>query len=207
MGNELTLHRPPALFVLSGPSGVGKDTLIQELRRHFDDLHFATTATTRAPRPDEVPGKSYFFLTQPEYDDMLDRGELLAPAEVHGRWYGAPLDELRRAFARRQDVLLRIDVQGALQLRHRVPQAVFIFLSPPSIDELIQRLKTRHTESPQELARRIRDAQFEMDQAPQYDYVVINEERCLDRAVNGIACIITAERLRAHRQPIDLGSR
>jgi guanylate kinase len=114
---------------------------------------------------------------------------------------------LRRAFALGRDVLLKIDVQGALQVRRRFPQAIFIFLAPPSLEGLLERLRQRHTESAQELARRQRDAHFEMAQLPQYDYVVVNNDADLDATVGQVECIVIAERLRLHRQPIDLEMR
>ena len=204
MASDLIGRRSPLLVVLSGPSGVGKDSLIRELRRVFPEVHVAVTATTRPRRPGEVPGKSYYFLSQAQYDELLDAGELLAPAKVHGYWYGAPLDELRGAFATGRDVLLKIDVQGAIQVRRRLPQAVFVFVAPPSRDELIERLQARRTEHGPDLERRMRDAELELAQMPQYDYVVVNDAGHLDLAVQHVACIITAEGLRTHRQPIDL---
>jgi guanylate kinase len=196
--------RPPMLVVLSGPSGAGKDSVIQLLRGAVPDMWFAVSATTRRPRRGESPGYSYFFICQSEFDEWNDRGELLAPANVHGNWYGVPLTQVREAFDRGQDVFLKIDVQGGTQIRRRLPQAVFIFLAPPSLDDLIERLQARHTESPDELDRRIADARTEMAQLPLYDYVVVNREGCLHDAVAGVTCIISAERLRTHRQPINL---
>lgn len=136
---------------------------------------------------------------------MLDRGELLAPARVHGNWYGAPLLPLRQAFRDGKDVLLKIDVQGAIAVRRRIPQAVFLFLAPPSPGHLVERLGSRQTETPPELERRLRDAAFEMAQMPHYDYCVVNQDHNLDEAVSNVACVISAERLRIMRQPIDLG--
>jgi guanylate kinase len=201
------LDRPPLLIVFSGPSGVGKDTVIQQLRQRTTDVQFAITATTRPIRPGEIDGLSYYFVSQREYDKMLDRGDLLAPAEVHGNWYGAPLDKIRQALASGKDILLKIDVQGAMQVRRRFPQAVFIFLAPVSFEDLVERLEQRKTEFGAELERRISDARFEMDQMPRYDYVVVNRDDDLASAVESVACIITAERLRIHRQPIDLAKR
>lgn len=198
----MTTSRTPLLVVLSGPSGVGKDTVIHRLQSQLTDLDFAITATTRPPRPGEVDGKSYFFLNQDEYDAMLDRGQLLAPAEVHGYWYGAPADRIREAIEAGRDVLLKIDVQGAMHVRRRFPQAVFIFLAPASMSDLVAQLKARDTESHTDLQRRLNDAQFEMDQLPQYDYVVVNQKENVDAAVRDVCCIISAERLRVHRQPI-----
>jgi guanylate kinase len=194
----------PVLFILSGPSGVGKDTVISRLRNTFRDVHFAVTATTRLPRPGEEHGKSYFFLTRSAFDAMLDRDELLAPAKVHGNWYGAPLEPIRQALVAGTDVFLKIDVQGAIQVRRRLPQAVFVFLAPPSLTDLVSRLVGRHTEDEANFERRLRDAEVEMAEMPRYDYVVVNRYEDVDDAVRSVACIITAERLRTHRQPIVL---
>lgn len=199
--------RSPLLVVLSGPSGVGKDSVIRQLRTRLPDLHYAVTATTRPARPGERHGTSYYFVSKAEYDDMLDRDELLAPAQVHGNWYGAPLQPLREAFACGKDVLLKIDVQGAIAVRRRIPQAVFLFLAPASPDDLVERLKSRHTESTDEVARRVQDARFELAQLPHYDYCVVNHDGDLEETVGGVACVISAERLRINRQPIDLGVR
>jgi guanylate kinase len=192
--------------VLSGPSGVGKDTVMAHLHATLPDLHYAVTATTRPPRSGEVDGRSYYFLSRDEYDAMLDRGELLAPAQVHGNWYGAPLEPLRAAFQQGKDVLLKIDVQGAIAVRRRLPQAVFLFLAPPTPEHLVERLSSRHTESPDELARRIADASYELAQMPHYDYCVVNHDHDLKKTVADVACVISAERLRINRQPIDLSA-
>jgi guanylate kinase len=204
--NSVSHSRSPLLVVLSGPSGVGKDTVMERLHDVLPDLHYAVTATTRAPRPGETEGKSYYFLTKDQYDAMLDRGELLAPARVHGNWYGAPLQPVRAAFSQGKDVLLKIDVQGAIAVRRRIPQAVFLFLAPPSPEHLVERLGSRRTESRQELARRVRHAAYEMAQMPHYDYCVVNHDDDLEQTVANVACVISAERLRINRQPIDLGS-
>jgi len=180
---------------------------MRRLRRRLPDLTYAVTATTRPRRQGEVSDKSYYFLTEERYHDMLDRDELLAPAKVHGFWYGAPLEPIERALKRGEDVLFKIDVQGAIQVRRRIPQAVFVFLAPPSREDLIRRLTARHTESPEELKRRIHDANFEMEQMPHYDYVIVNKADDLGGAVGELACVITAERLRTLRQPIVLTSR
>lgn len=195
-------QHPGILFVLSGPSGVGKDSVIRALRSHQPNVHYAITATTREPRPGEIPDSSYFFLSKQQYDAMVDADELIAPANVHGHWYGAPVREIREALTGGRDVLLKIDVQGAMQVRRRFPQGVYIFLSAESFQALVERLVARHTENDEELQRRLRDARFEMDAMPQYDYCVVNRERDLSCAVNDVSCIMNAERLRIHRQPI-----
>jgi guanylate kinase len=128
----------------------------------------------------------------------------LAPAQVHGNWYGAPLQPLRAAFEAGKDVLLKIDVQGAISVRRRIPQAVFLFLAPPSRERLVERLGSRQTESPQELERRVRDASYEMAQLPHYDYCVVNRDDDLPGTIASVACVISAERLRINRQPINL---
>lgn len=192
------------LVVLSGPSGVGKDSLIHALKERVPDLCYTVTMTTRPMRPEEVDGRSYHFVTDQQYADLLDAGELLAPAQVHGYWYGAPAAAVRSALQSGQDVLLKIDVQGAMHLRRRLPQAVFVFLAPPSQHDLVERLRARHTESGELLERRLRDASFELEQLPSYDYVVVNEDGGLDAAVEAVACIIRAERLRVRRQPIEV---
>jgi guanylate kinase len=194
--------RSPILFVLSGPSGAGKDSVITALRTSHPDLHYAVTATTRAPRPGETDGVSYYFFSKQRYDDLADRGEMIAPANVHGHWYGAPLRPIRQALSAGQDVLLKIDVQGAMQVRRRLPQSVYIFLTTPSFEDLVSRLESRRTEDKEDFERRIQDAHFEMAQMPQYDYCVINEQDDLNAAADGVSCIIMAERLRIHRQPI-----
>jgi guanylate kinase len=192
------------LVVLSGPSGVGKDSVIQALKERLPDIHYTVTATTRPVRPGEVDAVSYHFMTDSRYADLLDRGELLAPARVHGYWYGAPAADVRAALEAGEDVLLKIDVQGAMHLRRRLPQAVYIFLAPPSTHDLVERLRSRHTESGEVLERRLKDATFEMEQLPAYDYVVVNKEGCLEDAVEDACCIIRAERLRVRRQPIEV---
>jgi guanylate kinase len=186
---------------------VGKDTLIAALKQRVTDIWYAVTVTTRPCRPGEVPGRSYYFVTQSQYDSMLAADELVAPAEVHGYCYGAPMDELRTAFAAGKDVLLKIDVQGAIQLRRRIPQAVYIFLAPPSIEHLKARLLARRTESENDLTRRLKNAAFEMAQVEWYDYEVVNREEDLEGAVQAVECIINAERHRVRRQAIALPSR
>lgn len=174
------------------------------LRQRVPDLHYAVTATTRAPRFGEIPDQSYFFISEETFEEMRNRGELLAPARVHGHWYGAPVHCLEAAFAAGRDVLLKIDVQGARQVRRMIPDAVCIFLAPPSIEDLIERLSSRQTESQSGLEERIRDAHVEMDQVKHYDYLVTNHANHLEVAVCGLACIIRAERLRVKPRTIRL---
>ena len=156
-GPEPLLGAPGAqLVIISGPSGVGKDTIIDALRERprDPDYHYVVTCTTRAPRPGEVLGASYHFLTMDEFARLRDAGELLEFAEVHGNWYGTPRHEVADALADGHDVILKIDVQGASAVKQRAPDALLVFLVPPSMEELFQRLRSRATETADELELR-----------------------------------------------------
>ncbi len=193
------------LFVLSGPAGAGKDVCLRRLRRMGLDLHFVVTATTRPKRRNEVDGRDYHFVTEAQFQDMLRRGELLEHALVHGtHFYGVPKEQVRRVLGEGRDAIMRIDVQGAATIRSLAPETVFIFLRPASMKELERRLRKRHTESPEALARRLADAEIEMAQMPAFDYVVLNSDGHLDDAVEDIVSIIRAERCRTKRRRIVL---
>ncbi|MBI2940127.1 MAG: guanylate kinase [Chloroflexi bacterium] len=189
------------LIVLSGPSGVGKDALIAELKRERWPCHFAITTTTRPRRANETDGIHYHFVTPERFASMREGGELLEWAVVHGREYGTPVLRVREALAAGRDVLLKIDVQGADQVRRRVPGALLIFLAPVSMAELIDRLRRRGTESGAELERRIATACDEMRRLPGYDYIVVNREGGLADAVATFKAIVVAEHARV--QPRD----
>lgn len=165
----------PFPLVLSAPSGAGKTTLANLLRRRNRDVVFSVSATTRAPRPREVDGVSYHFVSRDEFLRMRDAGELIEWAEVHGNFYGTPLENVRRAQARGEHLLLDIDVQGARQIREKVPDAVLVFVLPPTGAVLVKRLSGRGTEDPAVLRRRLRNAEEEMRAAPEFDYVVVND--------------------------------
>ena len=190
------------LFVLSGPSGVGKDAAIARLKASGFAIYHVITATTRAPRPDERHGVDYFFYSSEELLAMRQRGDLLESAAVYRHLYGTPRAQVREQLALGNDVLLKIDVQGARQVKARVPNAVFIFLAPPSIEELVGRLRQRHTETEEELAIRVQNAYIEMEAVESYDYIVVNHQDRLDEAVSQVAAIIEAERCRVHRRTI-----
>jgi guanylate kinase len=192
------------LFVLSGPSGVGKDTIIERLKLENLGIHFAVTMTTRGIRPGEVNGVNYHFVAPEQFAQLKRDGGLLESAVVHGNHYGTPLDEVRRALARNIDVFLKIDVQGAAKVKQRAADAVFIFLAPPSMAELVLRLQQRGTESPDEQSRRLRDAGEEMRRLPEFDYVVINQEGRVAEAVERIKCIVHAEKARVHQRHLIL---
>jgi guanylate kinase len=199
------VNRDPLLIVFSGPSGVGKDTVIEAVRASGFDIHHVVTCTTRPPRPTETNGLDYYFVSVERFAELIADNELLEYADVHGYRYGTPIKEVREAFARGEDALLKIDVQGGLQVKRRLPQAVFVFLVPPSPEVLLAQLRNRQTESAEELERRTSDAEFELNQRNSYDYVIVNQPGNVKEAARELKSIIVAEKLRIHRQPIDLG--
>ncbi len=192
------------MFVLSGPSGVGKDAVISRLKEKSCPWHFTVTITTRQRRASEIDGQSYFFVTMAEFEDLKARGELLEWAVVHGNCYGTPIGQVREALSAGKDVFLKIDVQGAAQIKQRVPDAVFIFLGPENIEQLTTRWAQRGTESPAELETRLANAYEEMRRLPEYDYLVINPDQRLDEAVTQIECIVAAEKSRVKPRKIVL---
>ena len=186
----------PLVLVLSGPSGVGKDTVLAHLRERFPGMHYVVTATTRSPRSGEVDGRDHVFLNKAQFQEMLAKDELLEHAEVYGRWYGVPKAQVQQALARGQDVVARVDVQGAASIRRQMPEAVLIFLEAPSLDELERRLRQRSTEGGQELALRLESARREMEQSAWFDHVVVNTTDDLERPVTRIMEILEIERSR-----------
>ncbi|MFN8630389.1 MAG: guanylate kinase [Chloroflexota bacterium] len=186
------------LVIISGPSGVGKDTIIDALRERprDPDYHYVVTRTTRQPRPGEVPGVSYQFLTVEEFEALREAGELLEYAEVHGNWYGTPRHEVADALAEGHDVILKIDVQGASAVKQRAPDALLVFIVPPSLEELFQRLRSRATETADELEIRQRNAALELARTGDYDRVVVNETNQQARTAAEIEAIIEQEKRR-----------
>ena len=164
-----------ALFVVSGASGTGKTTLLKAALAHVPGLAFSVSATTRAPRAGERDGVDYHFVDVPSFRGMVDRGELLEHAEVYGTLYGTPAAPVRAALAEGRSIVLDIDVQGAAQVRRALPDAVTIFIVPPSIGVIRQRLEARGTDGPDVVARRMRDAQAQLDRCGDYDYLVMND--------------------------------
>ena len=197
--------RRPRVFVISGPSGVGKDSAIELLKEKEKDWHFVVTATTRPARPGEVDGVDYIFLDEPTFLGLRERGGLLESAQYSGRWYGVPRSQVEDALAAGKDVFLKIEVQGAKTFRQMLPEVVLIFLAPASLEELASRLANRSTENIEETARRLQIAQNELAQMEWYDYCVVNEDGKLERATAEIEAIVTAEKCRivpdAPRQP------
>ena len=191
-----TSPAPPLLVVLSGPSGVGKDAALNRLRKLERPWHFAVTATTRPMRPGERDGDDYIFLEAAEFERMRERDEFLECAEVYGRWYGLPRRQVRDELHTGRDVIVKADVQGAATLRRLAPEALLIFLLPPSLDELRRRLQARMTESADDLELRLETARAELREVRHFDYRVINEDGQLERAAAEIDAIITAEKCR-----------
>lgn len=199
---DLRARRKPRLFVVSGPSGVGKDTIIQELRPRFPEIHFAVTATTRERRPGEIDGVDYYFLDRQTFEQRIDEGDFLESAIVYGERYGIPRNPIRHALERGQDVVVKVDVQGAATVRELAPAAVSIFLAPESMSELFRRLRSRKTDDPEKLMRRFKKAEDELQEAQSFDYLVFNEFDNIDRATDQIVAIIEAERSRLNHAPV-----
>lgn len=195
---------PPMLVVLSGPSGVGKDTLLKRLKERGHDFAFVVTMTTRPKRDGEIEGVDYLFVNKSMFADMMQADELLEHSVVYGDYKGIPKQQVRDAIKSGKDVLMRIDVQGAAKIRKIVPNVVTIFLAPESEGELERRLAERKTETPENLKIRIATAREEMKRISEFDYVVVNRANAQDQAVGQIVAIITAERCKVHREPICL---
>ncbi|PKM90950.1 MAG: guanylate kinase [Firmicutes bacterium HGW-Firmicutes-12] len=184
------------LIVLSGPSGVGKGTICKELLRYYSDIVYSISATTRKARLGEVHGKDYFFYSKDEFLKMVEEDAFLEWAKVYDNYYGTPKLFVEEITSRGKDCILEIDVQGALQVKERKPEGVFIFIVPPSKEELIRRITCRGTENEKEVAKRMEKVDDEIALLPQYDYMVENDN--LQKAVELIRCIILAERTRIH---------
>ena len=192
------------LIVISGPSGVGKDSVIDRMKERGLPFHFVVTTTSRAKRADEVEGEDYYFVTREEFEGMIDRDELFEYAQVYKDYKGIPKERIREALASGQDVIMRLDVQGAETVRSRSPQAVLIFLSTRDEQELIQRLRRRRTETEESLKIRLETVRHEYEKINLFDYYVINAEGKLDEAVDTILAIIQAEHHRTHPRKVNL---
>jgi guanylate kinase len=176
------------LIVISGPSGVGKDTLIKRLLELDRNLRYSVSCTTRPPRPGEVDGVDYTFISRERFQQLIDEGAFLEYAEYNGNLYGTLAERVGRARANGHDIVLKIEVQGAEQLRKRVPDAILIFVVPPSVDELVRRQVKRNTETTKDMTARRQIATKEMEYSSRYDHVVVNDE--LERAVAQVLAII-----------------
>lgn len=182
------------LIVISGPSGVGKSTVVKQVMERCPNLHFSVSATTRPQRPGEVDGVNYFFVDKPKFQAMIQGQELLEYAEYVGNFYGTPEAPIDAALQEGQDILLDIEVQGALNVKQRRPDAVLIYMMAPSFTELERRLSGRGDTAPEIVANRLAHAKWEFSHAHQYDYLVVNDQ--VEHAVSEIAAIITAEKCR-----------
>ena len=194
----------PLLIVLSGPSGVGKDSVLNRMKECGLPFHFVVTATTRPRRPDEIDGKDYFFVSSDEFARMIEADELLEYAIVYNDYKGIPKQQVREALASGKDVIMRIDVQGAATIRKLVPGAVLVFLTTENEEDMVQRLQARRTETPEGLKLRIATARQELKRAHEFDYAVINKQSCLDETVDDIRAIITAEHHRVVQRIVPL---
>jgi len=199
------LHHPePLLIVISGPSGVGKDSVISLMKARELPFYFVVTATTRPQRPDEQHGVDYFFLSSDEFAEMIEQGEFLEYAIVYNDYKGIPKQQVRQALASGQDVVMRIDVQGAETIRKLCPEAVLVFLTTQGEDEMVNRLRERKSETPEGLNLRIATARQELKRIDLFDYVVVNRENRLDETVDTILAIIHAEHHRMQPRKVTL---
>jgi guanylate kinase len=191
-------RRPGVLFILSAPSGAGKTSLVHALCKADPQVVVSVSYTTRAPRPGEQPGRHYHFVTRAEFDRMRERGELLESALVHGNFYGTSEPWVRSQLATGASVVLEIDWQGAAQVRRRFPDSIGIFVLPPSVAALEQRLRLRGQDSAEVIAARLQAAREEIAHACEYDYVIINDD--FDTAVQDLRAVVRAARLRTALQ-------
>jgi guanylate kinase len=203
--SEFNLHNPqPLLIVISGPSGVGKDSVLQCLKGRNPPMHFVVTATTRPRRTEETHGVDYFFVSKDEFARMIEREELIEYAIVYSDYKGIPKQQVRDALASGKDVIMRLDVQGASTVRKLAPEAVLIFLTTESEDSLVRRLKARRTETAENLSLRIATARQELKRAVEFDYVIVNADGRLEVTVDTVVAIIQAEHHRVNPRKVSL---
>ncbi|WP_227767001.1 guanylate kinase [Zhaonella formicivorans] len=196
------MQAPGLLIVLSGPSGAGKGTLCQALRAQMPELKYSVSATTRQPRAGEVEGINYYYITKEKFDEMLAQGEFLEWARVYDNYYGTPKKQVMESLERGEDIILEIDIQGAMQIKKQYPKGVFIFIVPPSIRELEKRITGRGTDSEEVIKKRLSCVQQELTYVSEYDYVVVNDE--VQTAVEKLKAIIIAEKCRPQRKAFSL---
>jgi len=200
----LNLLTKPLLIVLSGPSGAGKDAVLTRMRESGYPLEYVTTVTTRPQRANERDNVDYHFISTEMFQKMIENKALLEWAHVYGNMYGVPKQPVKQALDKGQDIMVKVDIQGAATIKKLLPQALLIFLMPSSIEDLTLRLKQRHTESPFNLALRLKTAEEEIKQLPLFDYLIVNKQGEIDLAVSQIKAIITAEKCRVTPREITL---
>ncbi len=199
---ERYLNPPPVLAIITGPSGVGKDSVIHRMEELGASFHFVVTATDRARRANEVHGRDYYFVSTAEFESMIARDELFEYALVYDQYKGVPKEHARAALASGLDVIMRVDLAGADTIRAKVPGAITVFIAPPSLAVLEMRLRLRNADNEAEIQTRLDAARQELARAGDYDYVVINHQDDLDAAARQVMAIMEAERRRAQRQPL-----
>ena len=195
---------PPLLIIVSGPSGVGKDAMLARMKESGLPFHYVVTTTTRPRRPGEKDGVDYHFLSEDEFYQRIEMKQFLEWAKVYGNYYGVPEKEIKEALRQGKDVIVKVDVQGAATIKRILPDAVFIFLMPPSTQELANRLKQRHGQLLAELNSRLDKAREEMDSLPLFDYVVLSQKDKLDATVSEVNAIIIAEKCRVKPRKLRL---
>lgn len=204
---DFELKKPehsPLLIVISGPSGIGKDTVVDGLKERNLPFHFVITATSRPPRDYEEDGRDYFFYSEEKFEEMIETGEFLEHAWVYSAYKGVPRSQVREALATGEDVVMRLDVQGAQTVHELCPDAVLIFLTANSKEEWLQRLKDRRSETNEELQLRIKTAEEEYKTLDIFDYIVINQTHALDKTLDVIESIISAEHHRVNPRKVTL---
>ena len=199
-----TAEKRPLFIVLSGPSGIGKDAILTKMKESDYPIEYITTVTTRPRRAKERDNIDYHFVSTESFQKMITGNELLEWANVYGNWYGVPKKPVKQALDKGQDIIVKVDIQGAATIKKILPEAVFIFLIPASMEELATRLKQRQTESPSDLTLRTKTAEEEIEQLPLFDYIVVNKQDEIDLAVSEIKSIISAEKCRVTPREITL---
>ena len=192
------------VLVISGPSGVGKDTTIARIKQSGIKFHHVTTATTRDKRARETDGVDYLFISRDEFGERVKKDEFLEYAEVYGNFYGVPKSEVRRGLARDMDVIIKVDAQGAVTLKKKIPDAVFIFLLPPSPEDLHQRIRSRKADTEKDVGLRMSMLTEELKNLSLFDYAVVNHNNDLEETVATVKAIITAEKCRVKKRSVTI---
>lgn len=194
----------PLVIIISGPSGVGKDSVLRALKNCDLPLHHVVTANTRKPRPGEVEGVDYFFVTKEQFEEMIHNNELIEYSKVYQDYKGVPKSGVRKAIKTNKDVIFRLDVQGAEKIKKLYPNSILIFLTPPNQEDWYKRLKGRRLSKEKDLNMRIETVRAELEKVFMFDYIVVNAQNKLSKTVEIIEAIITAEHHKTHKHEINL---